>query len=63
MAVLTAVIGPLVEAALVHAGLFGYREPDVLGVAMWLPALYACGSIAFGAVGHKVMGDVSQSGD
>jgi hypothetical protein len=56
MAVLTAVIGPLVEAALVHAGLFGYREPDVLGVAMWLPALYACGSLAFGAVGEKAMG-------
>ena len=54
LAVLTAVVGPLVEAALVHAGLFGYREPDVLGFAMWLPALYASGSIAFGAVGYKV---------
>jgi hypothetical protein len=63
LAVGTAVIGPLVEAALVHAGLFGYREPDVLGVAMWLPALYACGSIAFGAVGQKVMEDVGRSGD
>jgi hypothetical protein len=57
LAVLTAIIGPLVEAAFVHAGLFGYRAPDVLGVAMWLPALYASGSIAFGAVGQKVMGD------
>jgi len=55
MAVLTAVIGPLVEAALVHTGFFVYREADVLGVAMWLPALYASGSIAFGAVGQKVM--------
>jgi hypothetical protein len=25
---------------------------------VWLPALYACGSIAFGAVGQKVMEDV-----
>jgi hypothetical protein len=57
LAVLTAVIGPLVEAALVHAGLFGYREPDVLGFAMWLPALYASGSIAFGAVGSKMTED------
>jgi hypothetical protein len=56
MAVLTAVIGPLVEALLVHTGFFTYREPDLLGVAMWLPALYACGSLAFGAVGEKAMG-------
>jgi hypothetical protein len=59
MALLTALIGPLVESALVHAGLFVYREPDVLGFAMWLPALYASGSIAFGAVGQKVMGEHS----
>jgi hypothetical protein len=57
LAVLTALIGPLVEVAFVRAGLFGYREPDGLGVAMWLPALYACGSLAFGAVGQKVMGE------
>ncbi len=38
------------------APLLHYREPDLLGVAMWLPALYACGSLAFGAAGEKVMG-------
>ena len=53
--VLTAVIGPLVEAALVHTGFFAYTRPDVLGVAMWLPSLYAAGSVAFGGVGYKVM--------
>jgi hypothetical protein len=56
LAVLTAVLGPLVEALLVHTGFFAYREPELLGVAMWLPALYLCGSLAFGAVGDKVMG-------
>lgn len=55
LAVATAVVGPLVEAALVHAGFFAYRAPDMLGVAMWLPALYLSGSIAFGAVGQKVI--------
>jgi hypothetical protein len=55
LAVIAAVVGPLVEALLVHAGAFAYREPDMLGVALWLPALYACGSLAFGAVGAKVM--------
>jgi len=55
LAALTALIGPLVEASLVHAGFFVYRDPDVLGFAMWLPALYLSGSIAFGAVGYKVV--------
>ena len=62
LAVATAVVGPLVEVGLVRAGLFGYREPDALGVAMWLPALYASGSIAFGAVGQKVMEGAGRSG-
>jgi hypothetical protein len=56
LAVVAAVIGPLAESALVHAGFFVYRDPDLLGVAMWLPVLYAGGSVAFGTLGHKVMG-------
>ncbi|HEY3822342.1 MAG TPA: hypothetical protein VGL81_34490 [Polyangiaceae bacterium] len=62
LAVLTAVVGPLVEALLVHTGFFAYRAPELLGVAMWLPALYACGSLAFGAVGDKVMAKGESSG-
>jgi hypothetical protein len=61
LAALTALIGPLVESALVHAGFFFYRDPDVLGVAVWLPALYASGSVAFGSVGQKVIGEGSWS--
>jgi hypothetical protein len=56
LAVVAAVIGPLAESALVHAGFFAYRYPDAMGVTMWLPALYAGGSVAFGTLGHKVMG-------
>ena len=35
-----AVAGPLVEAALSAMGGFSYRRPDLLGVPIWLPALY-----------------------
>ena len=46
--VLPAVIGPLVEIALVKMGVFAYHdESDALfGVRPWLPALY----FAFGVV-------------
>ena len=32
--------GPLFEAALSATGAFSYRHPDMLGVPVWLPALY-----------------------
>src|SRR5690242_15179434 len=32
--------GPLFEAALSATGGFFYRRPDILGVPLWLPALY-----------------------
>ena len=32
--------GPLFEAALSATGGFFYRRPDLLGVPIWLPALY-----------------------
>jgi hypothetical protein len=55
LAALTAIVGPLVEAALVGTGFFAYTHPDFLGVAMWLPSLYAAGSVAFGGIGYKVL--------
>jgi hypothetical protein len=54
LAATTAIVGPLVEASLVRAGFFSYTQPDILGVAMWLPSLYAAGSVAFGGVGYKL---------
>jgi len=39
-AVLLAIVGPLVEASLSALGLFTYRQPDVLGVPIWLGAIY-----------------------
>ena len=35
-----ALVGPAVEATLSAAGLVFYRAPDLVGVPMWLPALY-----------------------
>jgi hypothetical protein len=37
---LTAVVGPLFEAAWSRLGFFNYYHPDALGVARWLPGLY-----------------------
>ncbi len=58
LAAATAVIGPLVEVTLVGRGAFSHNQPDFLGIPMWLPALYAAGSVAFGAVGKWLVAHV-----
>lgn len=35
-----AFIGPTTEILLTHLGVFSHLQPDVLGIPMWLPALY-----------------------
>jgi hypothetical protein len=40
---LAALLGPAGEAALVALGPFEYLEPDVAGIPVWLPALWANG--------------------
>jgi hypothetical protein len=37
---LVAIIGSLVEATLSALGQFYYNRPDILGIPIWLPALY-----------------------
>jgi hypothetical protein len=44
-ALIAAVAGPAVEAALSGAGAFDYADPDFAGIPMWLPALWANGGI------------------
>jgi hypothetical protein len=58
LAVAAAVVGPVVEIVLVGRGAFRHLQPDVLGIPLWLPALYAAGSVAFGVVGKKVTGAI-----
>jgi uncharacterized protein DUF2878 len=38
-----AVLGPAAEAALSALGVFDYKEPDIAGVPVWLPSLWANG--------------------
>jgi hypothetical protein len=44
-ALIAAVVGPAVEAALSAAGAFDYIDPDFAGIPLWLPALWANGGI------------------
>lgn len=55
LAAAAAVVGPAVEVFLVSRGAFTHAGNDLLGIPMWLPALYAAGSVAFGVVGKLVV--------
>ena len=45
-ALAAAVAGPAVEATIHALGAFDYTEPDLLGLPVWLPALWAWGGLA-----------------
>lgn len=50
---ITAVLGVLVEAAIVAHGTYSYTSPDVLGVVpQWLPSLYVTACVAIGNLGR-----------
>ena len=44
-ALIAAIVGPAVEAAISAAGAFDYADPDFAGIPMWLPALWANGGL------------------
>jgi hypothetical protein len=44
-ALIAAVVGPAVEAALSAADAFDYADPDLAGIPLWLPALWANGGL------------------
>jgi hypothetical protein len=54
LALVSAAAGTGVEIALVAMGTFRYREGDLFGVAVWLPALYLSAAMAVGALGRKL---------
>ncbi|MFO0617350.1 MAG: hypothetical protein U0414_32440 [Polyangiaceae bacterium] len=58
LAATTAVVGPAVEVFLVSRGAFSHAGKDFLGIPMWLPALYAAGSVAFGVVGKLIAAEL-----
>ena len=45
-ALVAAIAGPAGEAAIHAIGAFDYTEPDVLGLPLWLPLLWANGGLA-----------------
>ena len=44
-AAVAAVAGPLAEAVISAAGAFDYSEPDLAGIPLWLPLLWANGGL------------------
>jgi hypothetical protein len=61
LALVAALVGPFVEIVLVSFGAFRHLQPDVLGIPMWLPALYAAGSIALGLFGLSLLSSDARS--
>lgn len=57
LAIGTAVIGTLIEIALVGLGVFSYVEHDFRGVAAWLPWLYATAAVGVGHLGKHLVDD------
>jgi Mg2+/citrate symporter len=56
LAIMTAITGPLTEIILVHAGAFEHLQPDLLGIPIWLPALYAASAPVIGQGARKFLG-------
>jgi hypothetical protein len=57
-ALVAAIAGPAVEATIHAAGAFDYTEPDVLGIPIWLPALWANGGLAI----RRIFGPLGPAG-
>lgn len=55
LSIVTAITGTLIEMILVNAGVFSYIHPDLLGVPLWLPCIYACASLAVGDLGRSLL--------
>lgn len=48
LACVAAIAGPLTEIVLTHLGLFRHLQADILGIPIWLPALYLASGPSFG---------------
>ena len=54
-ALFAAIAGPAAEATIHALGAFDYTEPDLLGLPLWLPALWANGGLAI----RRIFGGLS----
>jgi hypothetical protein len=51
-ALLTAMLGVMVEAGVALTGTYYYTHPDIFGVPAWLPALYLTACVSVGNLGR-----------
>ena len=51
---MVAIIGCSIEIILITQGAFHYNHPDILGIPVWLPCLYFCGSVVIGHLGIRL---------
>lgn len=63
LAAATAIAGPAVEVTLTSIGAFGYAAPDVLGVPVWLPALYLVSAPVLGHGARRWLTPRAAAGD
>ena len=61
LAALTALIGCTIEILLSRLGLFIYINPDIAGIASWIPWIYGVASVAIGNLGRALAPAVTGS--
>ena len=57
LAAVAAVVGPSVEMALIHAGVFVHHEVLAFGIPAWLPLLYLTAAVGLGALARWLAAD------
>ena len=55
LACVAAIAGPTTEIVLTHFGLFRHLQADVLGIPIWLPALYLASGPSFGQIARRAI--------
>jgi hypothetical protein len=58
LACVAAIAGPSTEIVLTHLGLFRHLQADVLGIPIWLPALYLASGPSFGQIARRAIATV-----
>jgi hypothetical protein len=56
LALLVGLTGVVGEVSIIAGGGFSYTKPDLWGVPLWLPALYAAGATAIGHAAASAAG-------
>ena len=57
IAAVAAVLGPAVEIALIHAGVFVHHEVLAFGIPAWLPLLYLTAAVGLGGLARWLVAE------